>query len=84
MSQWQKVLDRILNGNCDQNINFDNLCTLLERLGFRKRQEGSHHVFTRADIIEIIDIQPRKDGKAKDYQVRQLRGILKKYHITQA
>jgi hypothetical protein len=29
-----------------------------------------------ADIKEIIDLQPRTDGKAKAYQVKQVRNII--------
>jgi predicted RNA binding protein YcfA (HicA-like mRNA interferase family) len=36
------------------------------------RQKGSHHILTKDGIEEIINIQP-KNGKAKPYQVKQVR-----------
>ena len=82
MPHWQTVLDRILHGRADNNINFGELRGVLARLGFAERIVGDHHIFTKDDVKEIINIQPRKDGKAKDYQVKQVRGILKDYGMT--
>jgi hypothetical protein len=47
-------------------------------LGFKERIRGSHHIFSRHDIPEILNLQP-KGTKAKRYQVKQVRGILVKY-----
>jgi len=33
-------------------MRFDDLCSLLESLGFDKRVKGSHHLFRRAGIEE--------------------------------
>jgi len=41
---------------------------------------GSHHIFTRPGIHERINIQ-REGGKAKPYQVRQVRRILASYKL---
>jgi len=56
MAQWQKFLDRLLAGQRDANIDFDDLCTLLSRLGFSERISGSHHIFSKAGITSIIDV----------------------------
>jgi predicted RNA binding protein YcfA (HicA-like mRNA interferase family) len=83
MARWEKLLARILSGKADANIPFDGLCGLLERLGYQlDRIEGSHHVFIYPGQPEIINIQPGKDGKAKDYQVKRIRQILTKYGQT--
>ena len=79
MSHWQNILDRIPKGQADNNIDFNGLRGVLLRLGFAERIVGDHHIFTKDGVKEIINIQPKKDGKAKDYQVKQVRGILKKY-----
>ncbi len=84
MSHWDKVLRRVLDGRSDHNIRFDDLCGLLLRLGFDERISGDHHVFGKDGVREIIDLQPQSDGKAKAYQVRQVRDILRKYGLTQA
>ncbi len=75
MGKWDKLLDRILRGTSDANISFDDLCGLLERLGFERRTRGSHNVFRRADIVERPNLQ-RTGPKAKVYQVRQIRDII--------
>ena len=48
----------------DASIGFDELCLVLRRLGFEERIRGSHHIFTRDDIPEILNLQPR-GSKAK-------------------
>lgn len=76
MSKWDKLLQRILSGAADANIPFDDLCHLLRRLGFDERVSGSHHVFTRENMVGTVNLQPRQDAKAKAYQVRQVRDLL--------
>jgi len=41
---------------------------------------GSHHIFTRSDVEEILNLQPR-GSKAKPYQVKQVRTILVEYRL---
>ena len=82
MAQWDKILARMLSGKSDANIPFGDLCGLLARLGFDEDIIGDHHIFRKAGQSEIVNIQPRKDGKAKPYQVRQVRQILRKYGLT--
>jgi hypothetical protein len=50
-------------------------------LGFEKRIKGSHHVFSKDGIEEIINIQP-SGSKAKPYQVKQVRAIVVKYKLS--
>ena len=80
MARWKKTRDRILSGASDSNIDFGDLCSLLDVLGFAERIRGDHHIFTRGDIEEILNLQP-KDGKAKPYQVRQVRAVLVRYKL---
>ena len=75
MSRPAKTLERVLRGTSDANIAFDDLCGLLRHLGFAERVKGSHHIFTRDGIAEILNLQP-KGGKAKAYQVAQVREVL--------
>lgn len=70
-----------MRGSSDANINFHDLCGLLKRLGFAERIRGSHHIFTREDVLEILNLQP-KNGKAKPYQVKQVRGVILKYRLA--
>ncbi len=81
MSKIAKLLNRILRGTADANIRFGDLRTLLRHLGFAERIRGDHHVFTRDGVAEILNLQPR-DGKAKPYQVKQVRGVLTSYGLA--
>jgi hypothetical protein len=75
MGKWNKLLDRILRGTSDASIPFDDLCGLLERLGFERRTRGSHNVFRREGIADKPNLQ-RSGTHAKVYQVKQVRDII--------
>ncbi|MGH7486815.1 MAG: type II toxin-antitoxin system HicA family toxin [bacterium] len=77
-----KLLARIGSGASDQTIPFEELVALLKHLGFQLRVAGSHHIFTRGAVVEILNLQPRRDGTAKPYQVRQVRQVLTRYKMT--
>ena len=81
MGKVAKTLDRVLRGNADANLRFDDLCALLSHLGFAERIRGDHHIFTRDGVAEILNLQPR-GGKAKAYQVKQVRGVLTSYRLA--
>lgn len=55
-----------------KNIKFQDFVSWLEDNGFSlDRVSGSHHVFVHPDIDAPINIQKKKDGTAKTYQVKQ-------------
>ncbi len=80
MGKWSKLRQKVLLGDSDANIAFDDLCHLLRRLGFAERISGSHHIFSQSGVEEIINIQP-KGGMAKTYQVGQVRDMILKYRL---
>lgn len=80
MSQRDKLLVKILLGTSDANISFEPLCQLLVSLGFDERIQGSHHIFSKEGVEEILNLQP-KQGKAKAYQVKQVRNMILKYQL---
>ncbi len=80
MSQSQKFLVTILSGKSDASIDFEALCAMLRRIGFTERIRGSHHIFTKDGVEEIINIQP-KGRAAKPYQVKQIRNLIVKYRL---
>lgn len=80
MSQLDKLLVKILRGTSDANIPFDQLCQLLRRLGFDERIRGSHHIFTKEGVEEILNLQPKR-SQAKAYQVKQVRAVILKYQL---
>ena len=53
----EKTLERLLSGAADAAIRFDDLCRLLESLGFDKRVRGSHHIFRKSGVEEKINLQ---------------------------
>lgn len=80
MGKYAKLLECILNGRSDANIRFEDLLNLLTRIGFDHRIRGDHHIFTRDGVEEILNIQP-KGGKAKPYQVKQIRRLVIKHKL---
>ena len=75
MSREEKLLERLRDAQRDNGWSFDELCSLLRRLGFEMRIGGSHHFFRKAGVREVINLQPTR-GHAKAYQVRQARKVL--------
>jgi len=80
MGKHEKLILKILSGTSDANIPFDELCGVLKYLGFEERLRGSHHIFTRDDVEEILNLQP-KGNKSKPYQVKQVRNVILKYKL---
>ena len=54
---------------------------LLVKLGFHERIRGSHHIFTRDGVAEILNLQERS-SKCKPYQVKQVRDVIIKYQLA--
>lgn len=81
MASRKKILDQILRGAADANVPFQGLCSLLRDLGFDERTKGSHHIFTKEDVPEILNLQP-KGAKAKAYQVRQVRNVILRHRLA--
>lgn len=80
MSRYDRLLECILRGTSDVNIPFAQMCQLLKKLGFEERIRGSHHIFTKDGIKEIMNLQSR-GAKAKPYQVKQVRNVILKYKL---
>ncbi len=80
VGKYEELRLRILEGKSDANIDFDELRHLLEWLGFKERIRGSHHVFRKHGVRELINLQ-REGSKAKVYQVRQVRQVILRYTL---
>ena len=50
---------------------------VLKKLGFEERIRGDHHIYAMSQAEEILNLQPRS-GKAKPYQVKQVRDVILK------
>lgn len=57
MSKYKKLADKILSGDSDANIAFNDLCELLRKIGFDERIRGNHHIFRKFGIYEKINLQ---------------------------
>lgn len=77
---FDELRRRILQGESDANINFEDLRRLLGWLGFQERIRGSHHIFRKQGVRELINLQ-KEGNKAKVYQVRQVRRIILRYGL---
>ncbi|MDO9340391.1 MAG: type II toxin-antitoxin system HicA family toxin [Bacteroidales bacterium] len=82
MTQRDKLIGRILSGTSDKNIEFHDLTGLLDSFAFSCRVKGSHHIFYKEGVNEIINIQPLSNNKAKPYQVKQIRLLILKYKLN--
>ncbi|MEQ1620702.1 MAG: type II toxin-antitoxin system HicA family toxin [Methylococcales bacterium] len=80
MGKYDKLLQKIIHGRSDANILFSELRQLLLRLDFEERIRGDHHIFSKADVAEILNIQPI-GSMAKAYQVKQIRQIIVRYRL---
>ena len=80
MTSAPKIFDAVMDDRKDNNIPFTDLQKLLDVLGFSYRVKGSHYIYWREGIAEIINIQS-DNGKAKAYQVKQVREIIRKYKL---
>ncbi len=80
MGRHERLLRSILRGRSDANIRFTDLRALLFHLGFSERIRGSHHLFDKDGIMEILNLQS-KGGQAKPYQMRQVRHLILKYKL---
>lgn len=69
---------RILQRESDANIAFDDLRRFLLWLGFEERVRGSHHIFRKQGVRELVNLQ-KEGNKAKVYQVRQVRHLILRY-----
>ena len=49
-------------------------------MGFIMRVRGSHHIFRKEGVTEKINLQ-KDGGKAKPYQVAQVRNVILKYKL---
>ena len=81
MSKFDEILKKVLRGASDANIDFEDLSQLLRELEFQERIRGSHHIYSKDGVMEIINLQA-KGSKAKLYQVKQVRNLILKYKLA--
>ena len=76
-----RLLRRLTQGSV-QNVAFSDMVSMVQGFGFTlTRTSGSHHIFTKDDVPELVNIQ-NVDGQAKPYQIRQFLRLVEKYDLT--
>ena len=83
MKKATKIILKILSGRNDSSIEFSDLIYILSHLNFDERIKGSHHIYTKIGVNEIVNLQPAENNKSKPYQVKQVRNILIKYKLVE-
>jgi len=77
----KKTLAKARNNPSD--VRFSDLLGLVVALGWQaRRTTGSHRMFTHPAGAPRLNVQPRKDRKAKPYQVRQVLDEIDKFGLT--
>ncbi len=75
----RKILQKLLSGS--KNIRFPEMVTCVQAFGFHlARINGSHHIFVRDDIPELVNLQNVK-GQTKPYQVKQFLKLVERYNL---
>ncbi|OGV69848.1 MAG: hypothetical protein A3K19_29030 [Lentisphaerae bacterium RIFOXYB12_FULL_65_16] len=75
----RRLLQNILGGS--KNVRFADMISLVEGFGFHlSRTDGSHHIFTRQDVPELVNLQNVK-GQAKPYQIRQFLKLVERRNL---
>jgi predicted RNA binding protein YcfA (HicA-like mRNA interferase family) len=75
----KNLLKKIVQGY--KNVRFNEMIKLIEAYSFQlSRVSGSHHIFVKPDIKEIVNIQ-NVQGKAKPYQVKQFLSLIEQYNL---
>ena len=80
MSKFEKMMQKIASGTADTNIPFKDLCWILQKLDFEEHINGSHHIFSKRGINELVNLQ-YENANAKSYQVKQVRKCIIKYKL---
>ncbi len=80
MRRHERLLQTLLRGRSDANIRWADLRALLLHLGFSERVRGSHPLFDKEGVVEIVNLQSRV-GHVKPYQVRQIRKLILQYNL---
>lgn len=80
MSRVEKLFADLMGGRHDADFSFNQLCSLLIRLGYTMRKgKGSHVIFQHGE--SFLNLQSAPGGKAKAYQIRQVRQELQSLNL---
>ncbi len=76
----RKVLERIRAGS--KNIRFADFVGLVEAYGFvETRRRGSHRMYWYEGVEDLVNLQPDRNGQAKQYQVHQFMSLVERHRL---
>lgn len=81
MSDPQKTKAALLVPAKDYSHRLVDVVQFLQATGWTVRIKGSHRIFKREGVPVLLNLQPEKNGKAKGYQIRQVRQTLVRYKL---
>ena len=72
MGKLEKLIIKLLSGNADKNFDFPDLLKILVVTGFTMRVKGSHHIFIKENVEEIINLQAGNEpyGQAEERRLK--------------
>ena len=79
MPDPEKTEAALLDPAKDYGHRFTEVVSYLVATGWKERVKGSHHIFTKTGFPFLINLQPEKNGKAKAYQIRQVRKAIEQF-----
>jgi hypothetical protein len=77
----EKTRSALGDPNRDYGHRFADVIRFLKQSGWKMRIKGDHHLFTRPGIPLLLNLQPEKSGKAKAYQIHQVREALERFRL---
>ncbi|HWA25969.1 MAG TPA: hypothetical protein VG734_09920 [Lacunisphaera sp.] len=81
MPDPEKTKAALLDSTKDYSHRFADVVHFLGATGWKMRTKGSHHIFTRTGVLYPLNLQVEKSGKAKAYQIRQVRRVLQQFNL---
>jgi len=79
MPDPEKTRAALLDPAKDYGHRLADVVRFLEATGWRQRIKGSHHIFNRPGVPVLLNLQSERNGKAKAYQIRQVRQTLERF-----
>jgi len=76
-----KTKAALLDSAKDYGHRFTDVVNCLKAEGWKQRIKGSHHIFTHSGVPILLNLQSEKNGKAKAYQMRQVRQVFEKFKL---
>jgi hypothetical protein len=77
----EKTKLALLESRKDYGHRFLDVVNFLRATGWTLRMKGDHHILKRPGIPILLNVQPEKDGKAKAYQIRQIRRAIIQFKL---